>query len=127
MLWPLQIMRRSVSAHTRTGLMAEALCRLALRLKGYRILAARWRCPQGEIDILATRGDTLAVVEVKARPTLAEAAAAIRPHQQARLARAGAVFLARNPSFAGHTIRFDAMLVLPRRWPRHIENAWEGG
>ena len=26
-----------------------------------------WRCPQGEIDIVAIRGDVLAIVEVKTR------------------------------------------------------------
>ena len=51
----------------RRGRWSEALCRLALRLKGYRILARGWRCRQGEIDIVAKRGGTVAIVEVKAR------------------------------------------------------------
>ena len=53
----------------RTGLGAEALCRLALRLKFYRVLASRYRSPLGEIDIVAMRGKTVALVEVKARAT----------------------------------------------------------
>lgn len=34
---------------------------------GYEILDRNWRCPQGEIDIVAGRGRELAVVEVKTR------------------------------------------------------------
>ena len=60
----------------RRGRWSEALCRLALRLKGYRILARGWRCQQGEIDIVARRGGTVAIVEVKARRTLDAAGSA---------------------------------------------------
>ncbi|MFD5225345.1 YraN family protein [Microbacterium sp. NPDC058342] len=38
-----------------------------LRLRGYAILARNWRCGQGEIDIVATCGDVLSIVEVKTR------------------------------------------------------------
>ncbi len=51
----------------RRGLWAETLCLWALRLKGYRILARRYRSPAGEIDLIARRGSVLAAVEVKAR------------------------------------------------------------
>ena len=44
-----------------------------LRLKGYRVLASRYQIRGGEIDIVARRGDTVAFVEVKVRPTLDEA------------------------------------------------------
>lgn len=110
----------------RLGLWAEALCRLALRLKLYRILASRYKTAQGEIDIVAARGRSLVFVEVKARPSLAQAIEAVSPHQQRRLARAAAAFLARHPRYAGFALRFDVMQVLPRRWPSHIENAFVG-
>ena len=109
----------------RTGLAAEALCRWALRLKGYRIVARRYRSKLGEIDIVAVRGRRLALVEVKARDKWEQAAAAIAPQQRQRLARAAADFIARNPRFASHDIGFDAMLVGRRSWPRHIVNAWD--
>lgn len=112
----------------RIGLDAEALCRLILRLKGYGIVAARRRgqrfSPVGEVDIIARRGSVLAFVEVKARADQAEAAAAIHPQQQKRLAAAANDFLARNPQFHHHTLRFDAMLIAPGRWPVHMTDAW---
>src|SRR3954470_4056022 len=81
----------------RRGRWSEALCRLALRLKGYRILARGWRCPQGEIDIVARRGGTVAIVEVKARRTLDAAGSALSAHQRRRLEHAAATFVARHP------------------------------
>lgn len=108
----------------RRGRFSEALCRLVLRLKGYRIVARGFRHPAGEIDIIATRGGTLAIVEVKARGSLAEAAEALGPRQQRRIAAAAAAFLAARPAFAGLAVRFDVMLVRPWRLPHHVANAW---
>jgi putative endonuclease len=108
----------------RYGRRAEALCRLILRLKGYRILASRLRTPLGEIDIVARRGDTLAVIEVKARGDWLTAGEAVSARQRGRLARAAHAFLATNPHYAGMSLRFDVMLVTPWSWPRHLRDAW---
>lgn len=108
----------------RNGRWAERLCRFALRLKGYHVLEACYRSGVGEIDIVARRGEVLAVVEVKARRSLREAAEAVSPSQRARLVRAGSAFLSRNPQLNGLTLRFDAMLVTPWSWPRHLVDAW---
>ncbi len=51
----------------RRGRTAETLCVICLVMRGYRILARRLRTPVGEIDIVARRRGTLAIVEVKAR------------------------------------------------------------
>ena len=102
----------------------ERLAAWWLRLKGYRILARGVRSPQGEIDLVARRGRVLALVEVKARPSLAEAGAAVTPRQRGRIERAAAVFLQRRPELAGLDIRFDAVLIAPRRPPRHVADAW---
>jgi len=37
---------------------------------GYRILARNWRCPQGEIDLVTSRGDEIVFVEVKTRSSV---------------------------------------------------------
>lgn len=95
-----------------------------LRLQGYRILARNWRHPLGEIDILARRGRLLVAVEVKARETYMQAAEAVRLQQRHRIANAAAVFLAQQADAAILSLRFDAMLLVPRRWPCHIRDAW---
>jgi putative endonuclease len=108
----------------RRGHVAELKCLWHLRLRFWRILARRFRVPSGEIDLIARRGRVLAVIEVKARDNLAVAAASISPQQRRRVARALDHFLALRPELARLDIRFDVMLVMPGRWPRHIADAW---
>lgn len=108
----------------RRGRSAEWLCLWHLRLRGWRILARGWRCPSGEIDILARRGGVLAVIEVKSRTDLEAAASALTPRQRRRIARAAEAFLQSRPDLAGLAVRFDLMLVAPLRVPRHWGGAW---
>jgi putative endonuclease len=96
-----------------------------LRLKGYRILAQDFRSPAGEIDVVARRGSTLAIIEVKARDSIAAAVEAIMPRQRDRIFNAARLFVSRHPRHCDCAIRFDIMLVTPGRWPRHIVDAWQ--
>jgi putative endonuclease len=111
----------------RHGRRAETLAAWYLRCKGYRILARRYKTPVGEIDLIARRGRVVAFVEVKRRPTLAEAAEAVSAFGQARIARAAALWLAAHPAAAGLDCRFDLIVSVPRRLPRHIPGAFDAG
>lgn len=108
----------------RRGRIAEHLCRWHLRFRGWHIVAADWRCPAGEIDILARRRGVLAVIEVKSRPNFATGAAALLPRQRRRIARATEAFLVMRPDLARMAVRFDVMVVEPRRLPRHLPGVW---
>lgn len=118
--WPSRRRSEDGKARRSRGRRAEALALLALMLRGYRPVARNLRTPVGEIDLVVRRGRVLAVIEVKTRGTLADAAESIRPEQQARIRRAAEWLLNRRPDLAHLTIRFDAVLVLPARWPRHL-------
>ena len=113
------------AAETR-GRRAEALAAWALRLKGYRVLARRFRSGAGEIDLIVRRGRTLVFVEVKQRPDEAAAVAAVTPAAARRIARAAELWIGRNPVLAGFDRRFDVVAVVPRRWPRHIRSVFDG-
>jgi len=106
------------------GRAAEMRAAWALRLKGYRVVARRVRTPAGEIDLIARRGDVVAFVEVKARPTYTQAASSVSPGQRRRIVRAAAHYIAANPHLTAMTQRFDSMLVVPRKWPHHVISAW---
>ena len=110
------------------GKAAETLAVLWLRLKFYRILARGAVTGRGsgagEVDIIAKRGDLVAFVEVKSRSTLTDAAESLGSAQRRRIERAAAAFLARHPGLGHCRVRFDAMLVAPGCWPRHILDAW---
>ena len=108
----------------RRGRLAEWLCLWHLRLRGWQILARGWRCPAGEIDILARRGRVLAVIEVKSRGEFATAASALAPRQRRRITRAAEAFLRQHSELARLDLRFDLMLVAPLRLPRHWRGAW---
>jgi putative endonuclease len=107
------------------GISAESRAAAWLIAHGYRILARRWKCPLGEIDIVAARRHTLIFVEVKARASLDEAAESVTERQKRRIAAAAEVWLADNPLPAIRDIRFDAILVAPGKLPRHIPAAFE--
>lgn len=108
-------------AAERRGRRGEDLACLWLNLKGYAVLARRVATPVGEVDIVARRGRTTAFIEVKSRPTLEEAAAALTPRGMSRVRRAAELLAAR---YAAHTdfMRIDAILVAPNRFPRHLRN-----
>src|SRR5215472_262387 len=108
-----------------TGLSAESRAAALLMAKGYRILAKRFRTPHGELDLVARRRNLLAFVEVKARSTLDDAAFAVTPRQQARIIDAAQVWLAAHPEYAEFELRFDAILIAPRRLPRHLLAAFD--
>lgn len=104
---------------------AETLACWYLRLHGWRILARRARVPGGEVDIVARRRRTLAFVEVKARATSESAALAL---DQWRLRRVAVAAERLCPRFMreGDEVRIDAILIVPRRLPRHLANVWHG-
>ncbi len=106
------------------GRLAETLCALRLMLSGHTIIARDYRTKVGEIDIIARRGRTLVIVEVKGRDTLFAATLALQPTQRRRIERAAADFIARHPQYEAFDFRFDVMAVARWRWPRHLPGAW---
>ena len=64
-------------------------------------------------------------VEVKARASLEEAAYAVTPRQQRRIIDAAQAWLVAHPEHAEFELRFDVMLIAPRRLPRHLLAAFD--
>jgi len=106
------------------GVAAESRAKGFLEAKDYRILAHRYKTKGGEIDLVARRGDHLAFVEVKGRKTHEQAAWAILPRQQARIAIAAEVFLGDHSELAHCSASFDVILVAPDEECSHIEQAF---
>jgi putative endonuclease len=109
----------------RTGLSAETRAAAFLMAKGYRILEKRFRTRYGEIDIVARRRNLVAFIEVKARASLDEAAYAVTARQQVRIVAAAQAWLMAHPEHADFDLRFDAVLIAPRRLPRHLLAAFD--
>jgi putative endonuclease len=111
----------------RSGRRGEVWAAIWLMARGYRILGFRLKTPVCEIDLVAKRGDVLAVVEVKRRARLETALEAVSFDQRDRLRRAGAQLAANRPGLKGCAVRLDLMALAPGRLPQHIPDAWRGG
>jgi putative endonuclease len=108
---------RVIFARLDLGRRGEALAVQELRRRGYRILDRRWRCRLGEIDVVAKDGETLVVVEVKARSDSGYRAPvdAVDREKRRRLIRLARAYLrARGLREAKVTVRFDVVGVTAR-------------
>ncbi len=113
------------------GRWGEEIAADCLRRKGYRLLAANWRCRFGEVDLIAADRQYLCFVEVKLRKNggFGGAGAAVTAAKQARLRATAQLYLAQNPTRLQP--RFDVIEVYApqgtdtsRPTVRHLENAF---
>ena len=83
-----------------------------MRENGYRVIERNWRCKNGELDLICTRGKELVFVEVKTRGenSLGRAGESLTPAQQARLAKAASRYLSRNGLWS-RSCRFDLIAL----------------
>ena len=119
---PRRTRQESGARGRREGRFAEAVAALWLMLKGYQILGFRLQTPEGEIDLLARKGKTLAVVEVKRRASVENALASIQSAQREHLIRAARSLAARRSSLRQLALRLDLIALAPGRLPRHVPN-----
>ena len=110
-----------------SGRDAEGIAAVALARDGWAVLARRARTPAGEIDLVAERDGLLAFVEVKARPSLSEAAFALGARQRARLVAAAECWIAANPGHGAAGMRFDVVIVAADGTARRIADAFRLG
>lgn len=81
-----------------------------LEARGYRVWDRNWRCPQGEIDIVADDGRDLVVVEVKTRRTdrFGHPFTAVDRRKRERLWRLAHAWVRAHPGAAsGRSVRVD--------------------
>jgi len=77
------------------GRLGESLAARELERRGYRIVARNWRCPVGEIDLVAEHDDMLVFVEVRTRRGNARGTPqeSITPAKQAKLIETAQTYL----------------------------------
>jgi ribonuclease HII len=95
------------------GVSGETVAAAHLRRQGWEVLTTRYRCPDGEIDIVAREGQTLVFVEVKTRRSRAFGVPreAVSLRKRARITAAAQVYLAEH-GLAETSCRFDVAEVL---------------
>ena len=122
------ILAEPTDARQRLGLAGEEVAAETLRKKGYRILARRFRCRLGELDLVAELGGVVVFVEVKCRTgeRYGPPSSSVTPVKRERMARVARYFLARNRT-GDERCRFDVIeVVLGDREPvvAHLEDAF---
>ncbi len=103
------------------GRFGEQVAAEHLERAGLTILDRNWRCPEGEIDIVAAEGDILVVCEVKTRSGLGygDPAEAVVAAKSARLRRLALRWLAAH-QVSWRELRFDVVTVLRRQHERPL-------
>ncbi len=117
-------MQLAVAQHSalayHSGVAAEEAVARRYSDEGGLVRAARWRCPEGELDLVVELPNEIVFVEVKARR--AHAAEAVTPRQWARIGAAASRYLAEMTDGAT-PCRFDLALVDRSGRMERIENA----
>lgn len=94
-----------------TGQAAERHAEQFLLARGLRLLDRNWRCPRGELDLVMLDGDTVTVIEVRARghAGYGGAAGSVHAGKQRRIAAATQAWLIAHPRWAEAPLRFDVL------------------
>jgi putative endonuclease len=106
------------------GVGAENAACAALERDGWTVLGRRLRTPAGEVDAAAEKDGLLAIIEVKARPSLSDAAWSLSSRQRLRLLAAAEILLAEHPDWGHAGVRFDVLLVDAAGAVRRIADAF---
>jgi putative endonuclease len=114
--------KKSMNDKESKGYWGEILAVCLLKIKGYKILARRYRTVCGEIDIIAHKKDTVVFVEVKSRKSIDKCYNAILSKQLKRIQRASEIFMSKNKKLKQSFMRYDVILVADWKIPLHIEN-----
>jgi putative endonuclease len=110
-----------------SGIAAEKAACAALEADGWVIHVRRLRTRAGEVDAVAEKSGLLSIIEVKFRPTLAEAAVALTVRQRSRLVAACEIILDAHPDWGVNGVRFDILVVDPAGRVRRIADAFRLG
>jgi putative endonuclease len=104
------VARRNARA---VGAAAEERARRYLAEQGLRPVERNFRCRLGEIDLVMLERSCLVFAEVRYRQTTRFVAAGLTVdlHKQKKLIRTAALYLARRPQYANHTVRFDVVAI----------------
>jgi len=89
------------------GIFAEKFCLFWLFCKGYKILAHRYKCFAGEIDIIALQKNTLIFIEVKARKKSIINQQVLFDKQISRIMKTAEYFVSKNQYLHQYNRRFD--------------------
>jgi len=111
------------------GKWGEDMALKKVKKLGYRCLARNYRCPLGEVDLIARDGDSLVFIEIKTRRgrSLEYAKEAVNQRKRRQLSKVALNYMKSN-GFTDVRARFDVVVINLNREQEEIEvirNAFE--
>ena len=110
----LKIKIKSISNQS-LGIWGEIRAGVYFLFHGYKIIAWRYKCKCGEIDIIATKANCLVFVEVKYRfkkhNNYPFAIDAVNISKQNKIKKTAQWFLLKKHKFSEHDIRYDVVTI----------------
>jgi putative endonuclease len=108
-----------------TGKEGEVVARKYLEENGYRIIETNWRFHRFEIDVIATNGTELVIVEVKTRSSnyLINPESAIDGRKISRLVTASDAYARKNN--IEMPVRFDVICLIKNGGAYSVEQHFE--
>ena len=116
----------------RRGYWAEIWAIFYLWMKGYKILAWRYKTKHGEIDVVASKGNVVVFVEVKARSNISDALGSVNRKNRVRVENAAQIFILKNKRYELYSLNFAVVAIefgykfIPRKFT-YLDNAWGMG
>jgi putative endonuclease len=94
------------------GRWGEDLALKKVKKLGYRCIARNYRCPLGEVDLIARDGDTLVFIEIKTRRgrSLEYAKEAVNQRKRRQLSKVALAYMKAN-GFEDASARFDVVVT----------------
>ena len=116
-----------MAQHNELGKKGEQLAVDYLLQQGYAIVERNYRFQKAEVDIIARKGDTLAIIEVKTRSTVdfGNPQDFVKPKQIQRLVKAVDEYV--NVNNLDVEVRFDIIAIVKEGKSfniEHLENAF---
>lgn len=111
------------------GKLGEELALKKIKGLGYKCIARNYRCPMGEVDLIAKDGDCLVFIEIKTRKgkSLGYAKEAITPLKKRKLSKVALAYMKSN-NCSDVQSRFDVVAINLNGGKEEIEviqNAFE--
>ncbi|MBA4249679.1 MAG: hypothetical protein C0432_02785 [Candidatus Puniceispirillum sp.] len=103
------------------GIKGEQLACQFFQNKGYKIIAQRYLCPFGEIDLVIKKGSKYTAIEVKYRKKFSQLHEAISKRKLQRIQQSFSFYLQEH-KIISEDIAIDVLLIYPPQRIIHVQN-----